>query len=92
MNLFKRLLLVFRHAWAMWRVLNAPKNRAKGDWRNNDPSDLLSLLDREREELFVACWELERGKGPAQRVKEEAADVSAFAAMVADVARKKSTS
>lgn len=85
-NRVRRLILVIRHAWAMWRTLSLPKNAAKGDWRQEDHFRLLHLLKREVEELSVALWEWETGGGSAERVAEEVADVSAFAAMVADKA------
>lgn len=88
MNRIRRLILVIRHAWAMWQTLSLPKNAAKGDWRQEGVWDLLAKMDREREELCVACWQFEHGRGSARRVAEEAADVSAFAAMVADKVRR----
>lgn len=87
-NRINRLILVLRHALAMWRALDHPKNRRKGSWREDSPYALLRLLDREVEELWVSVWEFEHGKGTAARVEEEAADVGAFAAMVADRARQ----
>ena len=89
MNRLRRALLVLRHAYALWHTLNLPKNAAKGDWRQDDHFRLLHLLKREVEELSVALWEWETGRGSTKRVAEEAADVSAFAAMVADKARTK---
>ena len=86
-NKINRLLLVIRHACQIYRNLTLRRNLAKGDWRAEDMRALLKLLEREREELWVACWELETGRGSAARVAEEAADVSAFAAMIADNAR-----
>ena len=83
-----RALLVIRHAWQMYRNLTLPRNVAKGDWGDQTPHELLRLLMIEYEELFVALWELKSGKGTAQRVAEEAADLSAFAAMLADNARR----
>ena len=88
-NRINRALLVIRHARAMWRALTNPKNERKGDWRGKDPRELLELAYMEHDELFAACWELECGKGTAQRVEEEAADLSVFAAMIADNARNK---
>ncbi|QXE86004.1 hypothetical protein KP003_16815 [Geomonas nitrogeniifigens] len=88
-NRIRRIILVIRHALALWHTLNLPKNAAKGDWRQQDHFHLLHLLKAEVEELAVALWEWETGKGMAQRVEEEAADVSAFAAMVADKAKEK---
>lgn len=88
MNRLRRLLLTLCHARAVWKALDAPKNRVKGDWRGDDIRDLLKALNREVEELTTACWHYECQGGEASRVKEEAADVSAFAAMIADVCRK----
>ena len=87
MNRIRRALLVLRFALSMWKVLNLPKNASKGDWRIHSLRELLDLLEREREELFVACWQMECGKGGAQRVIEEAADLGAFAGFIADKAR-----
>lgn len=84
---FQRLILVIRHAWQMWRQLSLPKNSSKGHWGHIGNREIMRLAQMEYEELFVACWELECGKGSAQRVAEEAADLSAFAAMAADIAR-----
>jgi hypothetical protein len=89
-NRVRRLILVLRHAYALWRTLSLPKNAAKGDWRVHSLRELLDLAQREYEELFTAAWELECGKGTAQRVIDEAADLGAFAAMIADKARHKS--
>lgn len=89
MNRLRRLLLVLRHSYALWRTLNLPKNRCKGDWRNEDLRDLLELLRKEVSELEQSCWDYECGGGSSDRVAAEAADVSAFAAMVADKARTK---
>ena len=83
-----RAMLVIRHAWQMYRNLTLPRNLAKGDWRELSQQELLRLAMVEYEELFVACWELECGKGTAQRVAEEAADLSDFAAMIASNARR----
>ena len=91
-NRINRAILVIRHARAMWRALTNPKNERKGDWRGMDAPELLKLAQREQEELHVSCWELECGKGTAQRVEEEAADLSVFAAMIADNARRKEES
>lgn len=87
MNRIRRAILVIRHVLAIWQVLDAPKNRCKGDWRETDVRELLRLAEIEYQELFTACWDHERGQGTAKRVEEEAADLSAFAAMIADVAR-----
>lgn len=89
MNRLRRALLVLRFALSMWRTLSLPKNAAKGDWRVHSLRELLDLAQREYEEVFTAAWELECGKGTAQRVIDEAADLGAFAAMIADTARHK---
>jgi hypothetical protein len=86
---FRRLILAIRHAAAMYRALSLPKNRCKGHWGGISSRELLELAKREYEELFVACWELEHGKGTAERVAEEAADLSNFAAMIADNVRRR---
>jgi len=88
-NRINRAILVIRHARAMWRALTLPKNEAKGDWQGKDAREMLELARKEYAELYTACWELECGKGTAQRVEEEAADLSVFAAMIADNARRK---
>ena len=88
-NRINRALLVIRHARAMWRALTNPKNERKGDWRGESSLHLLKLTWAEYDELHTACWELECGKGTAQRAEEEAADLSVFAAMIADNARNK---
>ena len=88
-NRINRAILVIRHARAMWRALTNPKNERKGDWRGESSLGLLWLTRKEYDELFAACWEFECGTVPAQRVEEEAADLSVFAAMIADNARQK---
>ena len=89
MNRLNRLLLVIRHAYAMWQALNAPKNRSKGSWDHIEPHMLIRLAKGELEELHVALWQFGKGEAGADRVEEEAADLSAYAAMIADMARKK---
>lgn len=84
-----RLILTVRHAVQMWRNLSLAKNRSKGTWHDDSIYDLLRHAQVEMNELWTACWEFEHGGGSAQRVAEEAADVSAFTAMIADVARRR---
>jgi len=82
-----RLLIVVRHAWHMWRALALPKNSRKGGWNHMPAHELLHLLKRECEELQAACWELEHHGGAVENVVREAADISNFAAMIADNAK-----
>jgi hypothetical protein len=73
----------------MWRVLSLPKNRAKGSWQDIPPYTLLCLLEKEVAELKAALWQHDRvgGQRISRQVASEAADVSAFAAMIADNCR-----
>jgi len=87
-NRINRAILVIRHARAMWRALTNPKNERKGNWRHIPPWDLMELARRELEELHTAAWDFEHGHGAAERVIEEAADLSAYASMLADYARR----
>jgi hypothetical protein len=66
-NWLARLLLVIRHAVALWRVLNLPKNKTKGGWRHIDPYDLCRLADRELVELKAAVWAWEGNSMPHNR-------------------------
>ena len=76
--------LVADHSQAMLATLNLPKNQAKGDdWVHAAPLDLLSLLHQEVRELEAVVWRWYHG-GESSRIQEEAADVSNFAAMIAD--------
>lgn len=86
-QVIRRLLLTLRHAVAMWRVLSHPKNRNKGGWDHLTAYELLELADREMEELRSAVWGYEQCVVGPDRVESEAADVSAFVAMVADRCR-----
>lgn len=88
-NKLRRAVLVIRHALAMWRALNKPKNAAKGDWQYIDHHMLFRLLKGEVSELHTALWDWNCGHGSAQRVAEEAADVGNYAAMIADITRRK---
>ena len=63
----------------MKRVLNIPKNSAKGDWRNEKLADLYQHLLAEVVELGIAIHE-----GYDYEVVSEACDVAAMAMMVAD--------
>ena len=65
-----------------------PRNLAKGDWAAVSQQELLRLLMVEYEELYVEVYRADRGTGSASRVTEEAADLSDFAAMIADNARR----
>ncbi|CAK0755007.1 hypothetical protein CCP3SC15_2010003 [Gammaproteobacteria bacterium] len=82
-----RFSLVLRHARAMYRNLSQPRNRQKGHWRKIPTHELLRLLRRELEELEAALWACEHGGDPGQ-VEAEAADLSNFAAMLADNFRR----
>lgn len=86
-QIIRRLVLVLRHARAMWRVLSHPKNISKGGWDGLPAYDLLRLAEQEMEELRAAVWGYEQSAVGADRVESEAADVSAFVAMVADRCR-----
>ena len=82
-----RLLLTIRHAWAMWQVLSLPKNRVKGPWHNQQAMALLRLAEAELAELREEVLAYNRGQGSPVCVAREAADVSAYVAMVSDVCR-----
>lgn len=83
-----RLLLVLCHARAMYRGLRQPKNRRKGGWQHLDSQYLLRRLQREVVELQAALWAYEDHGGDWRQVVSEAADVSNFAAMLADNAKR----
>lgn len=82
-----RAHLVHQHSADMLNALTDPKNVAKGSWRYLSTEQLFQLLKREVEELQLALWQFSKGECGPERVGQEAADVSAFAAMIADVAR-----
>lgn len=86
-NWIARLSLTLRHALALWRVLNHPKNRKKGGWDHLSAHGLLICAEQEMEELRAAAWGYEQGVMKAAQVESEAADVSAYVAMVADRCR-----
>lgn len=87
--MIERTLLVLRHALRMWRVLNSPRNRAKGSWRGMTPRQLLEAAQEEMRELEQEVWLWENGHAPGScGVDGEAADVSAYVAMLVDVARR----
>ena len=91
MNWLARLLLVIRHAYAMWCVLSLPKNRAKGSWKNIPPRELYDLAEREMEEVKAVLWAYctaRYGDQTCKHIRLETADVSAFMAMLADNCRK----
>jgi hypothetical protein len=85
--MFQRLLLTIRHAWAMWQVLSLPKNRVKGPWHQQSAMALVCLAEMEMKELKEEVLAYNRGQGAASLIAAEAADVSAYVAMVADVCR-----
>ena len=80
-------MLTIRHAIAMWRVLSHPKNSRKGSWHHLTVYDLYQCAEQEMCELKAAAWQYEHGNGSARRVEDEAADVSAYVAMLADKCR-----
>jgi hypothetical protein len=83
--------LVADHSAAMLTALNLPKNQAKGDdWLTADPQRLLDLLNQEVRELEAVVWQWYHGGSPA-KVRSEAADVSNFAAMIADRCKEHKT-
>lgn len=86
--MLSRLLLTLRHSYHLWRVLSAPRNRRKGHWRENSQQRLLFLAYQEMSELAEAVHAHQQGTGCAAHVASEAADVSAFVAMLADNARR----
>lgn len=71
----------------MWRVLSHPKNRSKGGWDNLSSYELLQLAEQEMDELRAAVWGYEQCVTGGDKVESEAADVSAYVAMVADRCR-----
>lgn len=85
----ERTSLMIRHASAVQKALLAEKNLLKGTWEHMSPTHLFYLLQHEVDELKVALWQFSVGECTAERVEEESADVGAFAAMIADVCRKK---
>lgn len=88
--MIQRLILVIGHALHMWRVLSQPRNVAKGSWLGSGPRPLLDRAREELAELEMEVWLWENGHDPGPSgVHGEAADVSAFVAMVADVCRNK---
>ena len=88
LNAIARTELVESHAAAMLTVLRLSKNAAKGHWRDIPVYDLLRLAEREFSELTAAVWTYNCRTNPTEehraRVVSEAADLSAFAAMIAD--------
>ena len=78
-----RLKLAIDHMHNMHRVLEHPKNAAKGHWRGESIDSLLDHLDREVDEFKAAIWGLQHGE-PRQRVIDEGADVSNIVAMIVD--------
>lgn len=87
-SVINRLLLTLRHARAMWRVLSNPKNVRKGDWHMMQAMTLYRLAEIEMKELKHALWEFSHGECTIGHVESEAADVSAFVAMIADRCRR----
>lgn len=86
----KRLLLVIRHAIWMWRVLSLPKNRSKGCWLGDPVGKHLESAYVEMAELDEAVrrFTFRPSQETYRRVASEAADVSAFLAMLTDVCRR----
>ena len=82
----ERLSLLTSHIDIIHKTLNLPKNARKGSWKELTPRQAIELLEDEFVELKSAVWNFEQG-GPAQRVVEESADVSIYAAIVADICR-----
>lgn len=84
--MIQRLILVITHALCMWRVLSQPRNVAKGSWRGIGPRPLLERAREELAELEMEVWLWENGHLPGPSgIHGEAADVSAYVAMIADV-------
>jgi len=77
--------LAYNHAAAMFRVLNLPKNREKGDnWQQLDVYDLLADLRSEINEFWGAvCAHVHSGR-PIEYVVNEGADISNVVAMIVD--------
>jgi len=86
-TMLPRLILTIRHARAMWRVLSHPKNSRKGSWHHLTVYDLYQCAEQEMRELKAAAWQYEHGNGSVRRVEDEAADVSAYVAMLVDKCR-----
>lgn len=84
-----RLIITVRHAIAIWRVLSHPKNRYKGHWGSVPPQALLLHACDELRELSAEVWAHSEGKGNVEAVVSEAADVSAFLAMLVDNVRRR---
>ena len=82
-----RLILVIRHAAAMYRNLIRPRNLSKGGWHGSDIHELRRMMRREVEEFDAALWAHETDKGSWQDVVSEGADVSNFVAMISDRAK-----
>lgn len=75
--------------WFAERVklkLREPRNEAKGSWREDTLYDLLSKLKREANELRAELRSEDEGLN-YDAIISEAADVSAYSMMIADVAR-----
>jgi len=82
-----RVIITLRHAWYMWHVLSLPKNRSKGSWRMMTAYELITLAEREIEEVKAAVWMHQMSGDYIEQVNKECGDVSAFMAMIADVCR-----
>lgn len=83
-----RLQLVVDHAYQMHQTLELPKNKDKGGWDDLSPVYLLSCAEQELSELTAAMWGFLYQGEPAERVVAEAADLSNFAAMIADTCKR----
>lgn len=80
----KRLIMTAFHTAAMLRVLFRKKNRSKGPWRGISVEQLLDLAEIELVELRLEMVRYRAGLNTLADVEAEAADVSAYVAMLVD--------
>ena len=72
------------HVQSMLRTLLLPKNLSKVSWNETPLEELLSHLANEIHEFYEALLNFLMMTGTADRVKDEAADVSNLLAMIVD--------
>lgn len=86
MNRAEREAVVDWFAEQVKTKLREPRNEAKPSWRGETVYDLLSLLKREQNELRAELRSADE-EIDYDAIIMEAVDVTAFAMMIADVAR-----
>lgn len=84
-----RVLLAVRHCAALLRVLLCRRNMAKGNrWHLNSYHHLHNRFREEVREMEAELWACEQGTGSVARLEAEAADCSAYLAMIVEKARR----